>query len=52
MVTFKDGTRRTMDGVECISLIMSDPGSVARFESRSEGRGQFPDLLNDLLENT
>lgn len=38
--------------LERISLIMSDPGSVARFESRSEGQGQFPDLLNDLLENT
>ena len=27
-------------------------GSVERFESRNEGQGQFPDLLNNLLENT
>lgn len=52
LVTFKDGTRRTMDGGDCVHLIMTDPGSVERFESRSKGQGQFPDLLNNLLENT
>jgi hypothetical protein len=52
LVTFKDGTRRTMDGGDCVHLIMTDHGSVERFESRNEGQGQFPDLLNDLLENT
>lgn len=52
LVVFKDGTRRTMDGGDCVHLIMTDPGSVERFESRSKGQGQFPDLLNNLLENT
>lgn len=52
LVAFKDGTRRTMDGGDCVHLIMTDPGSVERFESRSKGQGQFPDLLNNLLENT
>lgn len=50
LVVFKDGTRRTMDGVECINLIMGDPGSVERFESYSNGQGLLPYLLNDLLE--
>ena len=52
LVVFKDGTRRTMDGGDCVHLIMTDHGSVERFESRNEGQGQFPDLLNNLLENT
>lgn len=34
---FKDGTRRTMDGGECVRLMLNDPGSVERFEARSKG---------------
>lgn len=49
VVVFKDGTRRTMDGGECVHLIMNDPGSVERFEARSKEQGLLPDLLNDLL---
>lgn len=49
LVTFKDGTRRTMDGGDCVHLIMTDHGSVERFEARSKGQGQLPDLLNELL---
>lgn len=49
LVTFKDGARRTMDGGDCVHLIMTDHGSVERFETRSKGQGQLPDLLNELL---
>ena len=48
-VIFADGTRRLMDGGECIDLIMGDTTNIAHFEGGS-GCGRMTDLLNGLLE--
>ncbi len=46
-VTFADGTRRIMDGGECVNLVYTDTDKIGRFEG---GDGHLADLLNGLLE--
>lgn len=48
-VVFADGTRRLMDGGECIDLIMGNTANIGRFEC-GKGCGLLVDLLNGLLE--
>lgn len=49
-VVFADGTRRLMDGGECIDLIMGNTANIGRFEGGGGGCGCLTDLLNGLLE--
>lgn len=48
-VVFADGTRRLMDGGECIDLVMDDAANIGCFEG-GNGCGHLTDLLNGLLE--
>lgn len=46
-VTFADGTRRMMNGGECVSLLYTDANKIGWFEG---GDGHLADLLNGLLK--
>ena len=44
---FQDGSKRLLEAVECIDLIIQSPDEVERFEGGDNGK--LPDLFNDLL---
>jgi len=49
VATFRNGTRRAMDGGDCIALLQQDQETVRHFEAQAPGYGLFPDLLNALI---
>lgn len=48
-VHYLDGRTQYLDGAQCVDLVFTAPGSVARFVSAGGNTGVLTDLLNGLL---